>query len=177
MYVNAFYRIRYQWRSEQLPLNVRQLSFLQKIQVCLASRIGIRIAEGKLVDVVLAVESEGEAQDVMVLMIRWVIVEHLLVRNPLPGTKPHKEIYLVTFPIDGNYEIHSSIIRKLLIEKLKRKEWSKSSEDCNTFLTLSLHFTSDVRKLFIFNLIFIFYYSYFFVLENIILQPRFVITF
>lgn len=71
-------------RREGLALHRAALR-AQVVQVAEVPCVRIRICEGELVDVFLPVEVEGEAENMMVLMLSRLVVEHLRTGDSLPA--------------------------------------------------------------------------------------------
>lgn len=78
-------RVTHHAQSQQLPLQVGQVPALQSGQVVLQPGVGVRVAVGKLVNVVLSVKAEGEGHDVVASVVWAAVVVHVFSRKPLPG--------------------------------------------------------------------------------------------
>ena len=70
-----------------LPLQVGQVPALQAGQVVLQAGVGVGVAVGELVDVVLPVEAEGEGHDVVAPVVGAAVVVHVFGGEPLPGER------------------------------------------------------------------------------------------
>lgn len=67
-----------------LPLQVGQVPALQAGQVVLQSGVGVRVAVGKLVNVVFSVKTEGKRHDVVAPVVRATVVVDIFSWKPLP---------------------------------------------------------------------------------------------
>ena len=75
-----------------LPLQVGQVPALQAGQVVLQSGVGVGVAVGKLVYIILSVETEGEGHDIVAPVVRTAVVVDVFGRKPLPETAKDKHI-------------------------------------------------------------------------------------
>ena len=57
----------------------------QLVQVGLAPRVGVGVAEGELIPLLVSVEGEGEGEDIVVAVVRRLVVVDVSGRDPLPG--------------------------------------------------------------------------------------------
>ena len=57
---------------------------LDVVQIVLESRVRVGVAVGELVDVVFAIEVEGERHDVVATVIRTAVIVNVLGRNTSP---------------------------------------------------------------------------------------------
>lgn len=74
-------------QPQQLSLQVGQVPALQTGQVVLQPGVGVRVAVGKLVNIVLPVEAEGKGHDVVAAVVWAAVVVHVFGRKPLPETE------------------------------------------------------------------------------------------
>lgn len=74
-------------QPQQLPLQVGQVPALQTGQVVLQPGVGVRVAVGELVNIVLSVEAEGKGHDVVASVVWAAVVVHVFSRKPLPETE------------------------------------------------------------------------------------------
>ena len=56
----------------------------QLVQVSLTPRVGIGVAEGELVSLLISVKGEGEGEDIVVAVIRRLVIVDVGGGNPLP---------------------------------------------------------------------------------------------
>lgn len=68
-----------------LSLQVVQVPALQAVQVVLQSGVGVGVAVGKLVHIILSVKAEGEGHHVVSPMVRATVIVHILSRESLPA--------------------------------------------------------------------------------------------
>lgn len=83
--------LTYHAESQLLPLQVGQVPALQAGQVVLQAGVGVGVAVGELVNVVLAVEAEGKGHDVVAPVVRAAVVVDIFGRKPLPVTTTTQE--------------------------------------------------------------------------------------
>lgn len=76
--------------AEQLPLQVGQVPALQTGQVVLQPGVGVRVAVGKLVDIVLSVKAESKRHDVVAPVVWAAVVVHIFSRKPLPEREENR---------------------------------------------------------------------------------------
>lgn len=77
-------RVTHHAQAQQLPLQVGQVPALQTGQVVLQPGVGVRVAVGKLVHLVLSVEAEGEGHDVVASVVWAAVVVDVFSRKPQP---------------------------------------------------------------------------------------------
>lgn len=71
--------------AQLLAPQVIEISALQAGQVMLQTRVGVGVAVGELINVVLAVEAEGERHHVVPPVVWAAVVIHILGRQSLPA--------------------------------------------------------------------------------------------
>lgn len=76
--------------SQLFPLQVGQVPALQAGQVMLQSGVGVGIAVGELIHVVLSVKAKGKRHDIVASVVRAAVVVHILGGKPLPATTTDK---------------------------------------------------------------------------------------
>lgn len=72
--------------AQLLAPQVIEISALQAGQVMLQTRVGVGVAVSELINVVLAVEAEGERHHVVPPVVWAAVVIHILGRQSLPVT-------------------------------------------------------------------------------------------
>lgn len=91
--------------AQLLSLQVIEISALQAGQVMLQTGVGVRVAVRKLINVILAVETEGERHHVVPPMVGAAIIIHILGWQSLPVTKKERqydnEMFAFSVNIDG----------------------------------------------------------------------------
>ena len=70
--------------AERLPRHDVRVLGHQLVQVGLAPRVGVGVAEGELVSLLIGVEGKGEGEDIVVAVIRRLVVVDVGGGDPLP---------------------------------------------------------------------------------------------
>lgn len=81
--------------AQLFSLQVIEVSALQAGQVMLQTRIGVGVAVCKLINIILAVETEGERHHVVPPMIRAAVVIHILGWKSLPVIKKERKTMII----------------------------------------------------------------------------------
>lgn len=74
---------------QQFPAEVVHVPPLEVVQVVLKASVGVGVAVGKLVSVVLPVEAEREGHDIVLPVVWAAIVVHVFGGDSLPEKQNH----------------------------------------------------------------------------------------
>lgn len=74
---------------QQLPAEIFHVPPLEVVQVVLEAGVGVGVAVGKLVSVVLPVEAEGKGHDIVPPVVWAAVVIHVFGGDSLPENQKH----------------------------------------------------------------------------------------
>lgn len=127
---------------------MRNLLALQDLQVSLALGVGVRVAEGEVVNVVLAVEPEGQGQDRVVPVVRRPMVIDVLVWHSSPVTERTMIREEKSIRVLGLRKESSLLIEKYVIQDVRKVISNRCSVMLQHFLSVNCSLLQKEKDIF-----------------------------